>query len=169
MAITQVTREANRARFAAKAAAVVTARQWALSDTLRNAAVIIYVLAGYEVEPALRFLAMAGRVRHWPSRSAEDLGRLVEDLFMEFEAGEIANLTDTNEPSDAVAMREAAKCSASGARSRPCAYRSPGWSRARQCCFKSGEDVLHALEATMGRSLRCHPRVRASVAAGSEG
>ena len=104
----KVAREARRVRAASRRAAQARAREWDLSGQLRNTAIIAYVQAGYDAEPAVRFLKMAGRVRHWPDSVDEDLAVLVEDTFIAMESAEVADLTDEENPSDAAAMKGAA-------------------------------------------------------------
>ena len=77
----------------------------------RHAAVIAFVHAGYELEPAVHFLESAGRVRHWPGKTAAELEALVQEAFIDLgDQGLLVALTDEDEPSDASAIRAAAKC-----------------------------------------------------------
>jgi len=80
-----------------------------LSEQLRNTVVLAYAQAGFEVEPAVRYLRMAGRVRHWPEKDDADLAVLVEDAFMAVDADEVWALADAEDPRDPVALRDATK------------------------------------------------------------
>lgn len=106
-------RAAGQARAKAKRRTQASARAWELSLEQRRTAVIIYVVAGYEVEPAVHFLCQAALVRHWQKKSPAELGALIEQLFAEAHAADpygLVALADTENPSDATAMRCAAAC-----------------------------------------------------------
>ena len=104
-----MSRGVKRERDAVKRKAAVSARQWQLSDQLRNSVVIAYDLARYCSEPAVQLLRAAGRQRHWPDKSDVELAELVEDVFLAMGVAETVALTDHEEPADAVAMQRAAK------------------------------------------------------------
>jgi hypothetical protein len=102
---------ANRRQLKqARAAATARAREWELGAGLQHTVLIVYVLAGHDTEPAVHFLATAGRVRQWPQKTAHALQTLVEDLFLAADVDELAALTDTNSSSDIAAMHSAAQC-----------------------------------------------------------
>ena len=85
------------------------ASAWKLSPTLERTVLIIYALAGYAAEPAVKFLAGSGRRRHWPDKSDEELEDIVVDCFLHADAAEVASLIDTDAPADAAAMEVATR------------------------------------------------------------
>ena len=62
-------READKRKAAARA--------WNLSGSLLNTVLIMYALANNVVDPAVVFLKVKARQRHWPERSDEEIGTLV--------------------------------------------------------------------------------------------
>ena len=104
-AMTETRAELKRARRRAAA----DARVWVLSPRMRRTSLAIYMLAGYSTEPAVKYLEACGRERHWPVRTAAELSTVVEDLFLQADADEVAALADASSPSDptllAVALR----------------------------------------------------------------
>ena len=84
-ALAATTRQLRKARASARA----HAREWVLSESLQHTALIIYVLAGHDADPAARYLATAGRVRQWPEKPAFELLTLVEDLFLASDVDEL--------------------------------------------------------------------------------
>jgi hypothetical protein len=80
-------------------------RAWSLSALLTHAVLIIYILSGYAVEPAVVFLQQSGRSRHWPELPRDELVALVERVFLDVDLTEIADLTCEDAPSDGAAMR----------------------------------------------------------------
>ena len=80
-------------------------RAWKLSTVLVHSLLIICSLA--DCAAAAKFLINAGKRRHWPEMSEEDATRRVQDLFLEADVGELAGLTDVDNPSDAEALRTA--------------------------------------------------------------
>ena len=73
---------------------------------------IAYILAGYDLEPAVRVLRQEGIKHDWPEKSATELGALVEIVFGTMQEGDPAGLvalTDTDNPSDEHAMRHASR------------------------------------------------------------
>ena len=61
-----------------EAKAKAQARAWNLALQLTRTAVLIFWLAGCVVDPAVAFLRSAGRQRHWPTKTEEELAELVE-------------------------------------------------------------------------------------------
>ena len=80
---------------------------WKLTPGQVHVLLIVYVLAGYKVEPAVLFLAMAGRKKHWPERSDEELKATLEDEFLQVDENYLASLADMSGPLDHVRMRKA--------------------------------------------------------------
>ena len=76
---------------------------------MRRVALIAYVMSGYDVQPAVKYLEICGRTRRWPRRAETELSRLVEDMFLETDLAEIAALTDATNPIDSDALRVAIK------------------------------------------------------------
>ena len=103
--------EIRRIQRAARAAARAQGRAWRLSGRMRNTVVIIYDIAGFKTEPAVRFLQRAGRQRHWPTQPDAALHALVERTFLDLMtsagAPAVAALVSTTSLSDALAMHEA--------------------------------------------------------------
>ena len=107
-AVSEATRETKRAKLCERDARRGAEKAWKLPPAVAHTALIIYVEAGYVVEPATTFLANSGRQRHWPTKSEEELAEMVENLFLEVDdMDEFANLTSKCEPSDPEAMRKA--------------------------------------------------------------
>ena len=83
-------------------------RVWHLTPFLKDAILIMVVLAGYSAEPAAKYLATVARKRRWPARSDEDLRREAEDVFLTWDDMEkLADLTSLESPSNPVAMKVA--------------------------------------------------------------
>jgi hypothetical protein len=93
----------------AQAQARSHARAWVLTAPLRREVLIVYVLAGYDTEPAAHYLRKVAARRKWPPMDTDVL-KLVEDAFMSADPDEIAALTDAVAPSDPAAMQSASKC-----------------------------------------------------------
>lgn len=106
-AIADASAELKRAKRQARDKAKSEARAWQLSDCLRHSVLIVYALADYSALPAARFLSAAGRKRHWPEKSVEEMGTMVEDMFLQVDEVELADLTDVHNPADAQAMASA--------------------------------------------------------------
>jgi hypothetical protein len=101
----------RRMQRATRAAARAEERDWRLSGCLRNTVVIIYEMAGYKTDPAVRFLQSIGRQRHWSTQPDAALHWLAEKTFLglmgSVGAAAVAALVNTTSPSDAVAMHTA--------------------------------------------------------------
>ena len=82
-------------------------REWVLTDDLRHAALIMYVLVGHRPNAAAAYLAAAGRQRKWAPQTAEALNAVVEEAFLKVDVDALAALTDPAEPSDAAAFATA--------------------------------------------------------------
>ena len=80
---------------------------WKLTAWQSKVLLIVYVLAGYKVQPAVLFLAMEGRKKHWPERSDEELQTYLEDEFLHVDEKYLASLADMSSPSDLICMRKA--------------------------------------------------------------
>ena len=106
-AIAEVSAELKRAKRQARDKAKSEAKAWQLSDFLRHSALIVYALADYSALPAAKFLSSAGRKRHWPERSEEDMIIMVEELFIQVDERNLADLTDVHNPVDVEAMKAA--------------------------------------------------------------
>lgn len=99
--------EHKRARRRESDRRAAAARAWNLSGSLLHTVLIMYSLADYVVDPAVVFLRQRARQRHWPERSEGEIGALVEDVFVAADAGELAALSDLDNPSDAPALATA--------------------------------------------------------------
>ena len=82
-------------------------RAWRLPERVVRTALIVYVLAGYAVEPVIVFLRNAGRSRQWPDLSDPDLAAMIEQLFLDACEHDLAALTDEADPLDDIAMQVA--------------------------------------------------------------
>jgi hypothetical protein len=103
----EVRLEAKREKQKGRDTKKSEASAWRLSTALLHTLLIIYSLAGYTAEPAVKFLAVSGRKRRWPFRSDDALQVMVEDQFLQVDADHLACLTDLDDPVDAAAMRQA--------------------------------------------------------------
>ena len=90
-------------------AAAAEARQWQLDWRQRLVCLIAYAHAGFDAEPAARFLAIDGEGRGWRGKPEEERCRLVEDLFLEVDLEELGRLCDTDVIADARAMHVAVR------------------------------------------------------------
>lgn len=102
--------ELTRERRAFESASTVQSRWWAMHGSVRNTVLILHDLAQGDLEPVVKYLQGLSRQRKWPPRSDEDIGRLVEDTFVDATGTDAAleqydALTDASNPYDAVAMR----------------------------------------------------------------
>lgn len=91
----------------AKAAEKAQARVWQVPASRRRSALIVYALAGYEAEPAVRYLEQVGRRRGWPTAAEEYLRSLVEGWFLGVDEHELSGWADAASPSDYAAMQDA--------------------------------------------------------------
>ena len=117
-------------------------RIWVLPPHIQRASLAMYMLADYDAEPAVNYLAARARERHWPPRAAEVLATLVEDLFLEADANELAALADTANADDTAALSVATKCVEE--------WRVVVWARGlseAKGVAPSTESVLHHAEA----------------------
>ena len=73
-------------------------RAWLLSTFALHVVLITYALCEYKAPAAVKFLATTGRKRRWPEKPEPELQELVENLFMECEANELAELADEDDP-----------------------------------------------------------------------
>ena len=87
--------ELKRARWRQKDARRAEASVWRLTAFVSDVVLIIYVLTGYFLEPAIRFLRSVGQKRRWPQKSEDELGLIVEQVFSAVDPDDIAALTDT--------------------------------------------------------------------------
>ena len=68
-ALAQVRREERRAKQRDKDAQKSQRTAWKMFTNLLHTVLIIYALAGYTAEPAVKYLVNSGRKRHWPDKS----------------------------------------------------------------------------------------------------
>lgn len=99
--------EYKRARRREVDRRAAAAREWSLTESLLHTVLIMYVLADNAVEPSIVFLRQRARQRHWPERSDEDIGSLVEDAFLAADVDALASLSDLDNPSDSAALAAA--------------------------------------------------------------
>ena len=110
-ALTSAIAENRRRRKQTHAIAKATANAWQLTQDLRRSVLAVYVSSAYDAEPAARQLANIGRARKWPTITEASARKMVEDLFLEADVGELAGLSGPHGPTDSPAMRAAAKIS----------------------------------------------------------
>jgi hypothetical protein len=123
-----VSAELRRENRNARARAHTVARQWVLPENVRKVALIMSDIAQGDTEPAVKYLTGVAKQQRWPSRSIEELERVVEDLFLDATSTDAqlelyAGLTDVSQPTDVAAMSIAARQVAS--------WRVVQWSRAQ--------------------------------------
>ena len=126
----------------ARRRAEVDSKMWVLPPHIQRASLAMFMLADYDTEPAVNYLAARARERHWPPRAAEVLATLVEDLFLETDANDLAALVDTSSADDAAALFVATKCVEE--------WRVVVWARglnAAKGVAPSTESMLHQAEA----------------------
>jgi hypothetical protein len=98
----QIKREQQMAEAAAKAAS----RQWQLTPWLKKVVLGIYVNAGYQAAPAVKFLENTASKRSWAEKGGDELERMVEDLFAEVDLEELVSWSSLEEPSDPSAIKQ---------------------------------------------------------------
>lgn len=103
-----VRRELKRERAGARAAA----RVWALPDAVRRSVLVMFDQAHGDAEPAVTYLKVVARERHWPEKSDVELRGVVEEIFLDATSStdaleSYASLVDTAASSDPDAMRVA--------------------------------------------------------------
>jgi hypothetical protein len=84
-------------------------KQWELTPWLKKVIMIIYMLADLRAAPATKYLHITAQRRRWPTKSDEELDRLVEDLFLEVDVGLLLHMSDLEAPEDPAAAKEALK------------------------------------------------------------
>ena len=99
----------RRAQAKQRAKAKAQARAWVLGVSLLRVVVLIYWLADGVVDPAVFYLRQQGRQHHWPDKDDEELADLVEQVFAETADADILALTDTDDPLDVAALKEATR------------------------------------------------------------
>ena len=72
---------------------------WALTPQACNMILSIYILSGYNMDAASKYLQNLGASRGWPAKAEWQLRRIVEDLFLASDNDKLASLTRTAEPS----------------------------------------------------------------------
>ena len=128
----------KRARRRAEADSMM----WLLPPHMQRASLIMFMLADYDTEPAVNYLAARARERQWPPRAAEVLATLVEDLFLQAHANELVALADASNADGPAALSVATKCVEE--------WRVVVWVRglnAAKGVAPSTESVLHQAEA----------------------
>ena len=73
--------ELKRARWRQKDARRAEASVWRLTAFVSDIVLIIYVLTGYFLEPAIRFLRSVGQKHRWPQKSEDELGLIESKCF----------------------------------------------------------------------------------------
>ena len=102
--------EVSREKKKKKRAQLKDAKAWVFTPFLKEAVLVMYVLAGYAADPAARYLAMEARKRQWPSQTEDDLKRKAEEVFLECsDMGWLAELTCLESPSNPAAMKVAVR------------------------------------------------------------
>jgi hypothetical protein len=107
--LTRALAETRRALKKAKVAARAVACAWRLDEELRNAVLSVYVLSGYDLEPAAACLLAHGRRRRWPALTTLRARTLVEDIFLNADLAELVAVGGVCAPNESAAMRAASK------------------------------------------------------------
>ena len=76
---------------------------------MRRVVVTAAYLAHPSTEPAVKFLSARKQKRHWPDLPEEDLGKMVEDVFLAASGDEIGALSCEVDPLDVDVLRTAYK------------------------------------------------------------
>lgn len=105
--IAEATREARRLKTQLRRTTASAARAWVLPEYLRRVVLIVHLLAHGVSEPAMVFLQQAGRQRHWPHRSDDELESLINWAVLAASVEELVALGDMEAPSDPAAMATA--------------------------------------------------------------
>ena len=97
-ALSAVRAGARRKRKLEQRRAEAEARAWVLPPHVRHAAILIFDQTG-DAEGACKYLAARAREYHWrPEKSDEELRTLVEDLYLDIDAEELAALEEEADP-----------------------------------------------------------------------
>ena len=88
-ALAQVRREEGRVKHKEKDARKSQRTAWKMCTTLLHTVFIIYALAGYTAEPAVKNLVNSDRKRHWPEKSDEEVAAMVEDCFLQVDLDDL--------------------------------------------------------------------------------
>jgi hypothetical protein len=86
-------------------------RAWQLSVFMTHVVLIAYSLCNYATPAAVKYLASTGRRRRWPERPEAELHELVENVFLECDPDELAELASIRNPKHPEAFAEAVKYS----------------------------------------------------------
>ena len=104
-------RQLKRERQRVKDQRKKDAKKWRLTGRLARVVLIVFMLAGQQVDPAVHFLAGIGRQRKWPPKEDEELKTMVEDLFLAVDVDVLAGLCDLANPADPAAAKAAVRIS----------------------------------------------------------
>ena len=72
---------------------------WALTPQACDTILAIYILSGYSMDAAGKYLQDLAASRGWPAKAQGQLRRTVEDLFLASDSDKLASLTNIAEPS----------------------------------------------------------------------
>ena len=84
-------------------------RAWRLSTFMVHVVLIAYALGQFKVPAAVKFLTTTGRKRRWPEKPESELQEMVENVFLECDLTELANLSDKDNPTHPEAFAAAAR------------------------------------------------------------
>ena len=87
------------------------AKMWLLTGWVAHVVLIVFMLSGQQVDPAVRFLGEIGRRRNWRQKEDEELRTMVEDLFLAVDLGVLSGLCDLANPTDPEAAKAAVRIS----------------------------------------------------------
>ena len=121
--IVSVDAELKKLRRSERAAAKCKARQWALSELMRNTALAIYGLTDNALEPAAMYLRQCALECHWPTKTDEELEEIVLDEFLAVDPEKLDGLLRVEDPMDLESMKLAQRCVLE--------WRAVEWSRER--------------------------------------
>lgn len=105
--LAQRRQELRRAQKASQACA----RQWLLTDHMKRVTLIVFDQVCGDLEAPVKYMETVAKERRWPEKGADDVRRVVEDVFLDATTSEAplttyAPLVDLEDPADV----EAARC-----------------------------------------------------------
>ena len=106
-ALSSARRVAREFRAKERTAERTAARAWQLPPLVANTTLIISAITDCASEPCVRFLRDAGRVRHWPDKTDEELASFAEDLCLAADVDWLTALLNDAAPADTGAFNAA--------------------------------------------------------------
>ena len=110
-ALRTTTQQLKQERQRDKAERKKRAKMWLLTGWVAHVVLIVFMLSGQHVDPAVKFLVDFGRRRKWEPKEDDELKTMVEDLFLAVDLDVLTELCDLANPSDPAAAKEAVRIS----------------------------------------------------------